>query len=333
MASESAGSLVAEMRQAVRTSGLIDERSIVLMLSGGRDSVCLLDVLLSLREPRTLQALHVNYRLRPEAEEDEHHCRHVCECAGVQLHVVHPDQPQPETGNIQAWAREIRYRAAHALASGEVHGALLASAHTASDQVETILYRLAASPGRRALLGMREREGDLIRPLLRFTREQTTAYCETRNLAWRDDPTNESDLYVRGRLRHGLLMLLRSLHPAAEANVLRTAELLREETELLDALVEAELAGQDSISIERLAELQPALARLIVVRLAEGAAGTFVPQAGARVGEILALGRSGARAELHVGGLVSAVVQSGKLRMSKIEPHYPSPKGERSQPS
>lgn len=332
MVSEGAGSLVANMRQAVRTSGLIGEESIILMLSGGRDSVCLLDVLLSLREPRALQALHVNYRLRPDAEEDEQHCRALCERFGVQLHVVHPEDPKLGTGNIQAWARKVRYQAAHALAS-EFQGALLATAHTASDQVETILYRLAASPGRRALLGMREREGDLVRPLLRFTREQTTAYCETRDLAWRDDPTNEGDIYVRGRLRHGLLVQLRSLHPAAEANVLRTAELLREETELLDALVEAELDGQDSISTQRLSELQPALARLIVVRLAEDAAGTFVPQAGARVGEILTLARSEARAELHVGGLVSAVVQSGQLRMYKIEPHYPSPKGERSQPS
>lgn len=318
--------LVADMREAVCAGGLLGEGSIVLMLSGGRDSVCLLDVLLSLRESRSLRALHVNYRLRPEAEEDERHCRALCERTGIELQVLRPESPGSGVGNIQAWAREIRYQAARALAAQEDPSALVASAHTASDQVETILYRLAASPGRRALLGMREREGDLIRPLLHFTREQTTAYCEARQLAWRDDPTNESERYARGRLRHGLLVALRSLHPAAEANVLRTAELLREETELLDALVEEELADQDSISIRRLAQLKPALARLIVVRLAEDAAGTFVPQAGARVGEILALAGQGGRAELHVGGLVSAVVQSGRLRMVKIEPHYPSPK-------
>lgn len=333
MTGADAESLVADMREAVRDGGLIDENPIVLMLSGGRDSVCLLDVLLSLRGSSALRALHVNYRLRSEADEDERHCRALCEHAGVQLQVVHPGEPEPGVGNIQAWAREVRYQAARALAAQDSSGALVASAHTASDQVETVLYRLAASPGRRALLGMREREGDLIRPLLRFTREQTTAYCRARQLVWRDDPSNESDRYARGRLRHGLLVALRSLHPAAEANVLRTAELLREETELLDGLVEAELAGQDSIPIQRLAELPPALARLIVVRLAEDAAGTFVPQAGARVQEILALPRSEARAQLHVGGLVSAVVQSGRLRMSKIEPHYPSPKGERGQPS
>src|SRR5579862_4473426 len=155
------------MREAVRDGGLIGERPIVLMLSGGRDSVCLLDVLLSLRESRALRALHVNYRLRPGADEDERHCRALCEHTGVQLQVVHPGKPEPGVGNIQAWAREIRYQAARTLAARDSPGALVASAHTASDQVETVLYRLAASPGRRALLGMREREGDLIRPLLR----------------------------------------------------------------------------------------------------------------------------------------------------------------------
>ena len=83
--------------------------------------------------------------------------------------------------------------------------------------------------------------------------------------------------------------------------MLRTAWLLREETELLDGLVEDELAGRQSIAIARLEELPAALARLVVVRLAEDAAGTYVPQAGDRVEEILALHRRGGRAELHVG--------------------------------
>ena len=102
--------------------------------------------------------------------------------------------------------------------------------------------------------------------------------------------------------------------------MLRTARLLREETELLDGLVEDELAGGEHISIARLAELPAALARLIVVRLAEAAAGTYVPQAGARVEDILALAGRGGRAELHVGGLAGAVIEGGVLRMVKLPP-------------
>ncbi len=276
------------------------------MLSGGRDSVCLLDVAVSLRGAGDVQALHVNYGLRPEADGDERHCAELCERLGVALEVVRARRPGESSGNLQAWARELRYGAARRL--GEQRDAVVATGHTATDQVETILYRLAASPGRRALLGMAPREGRVVRPLLELTREQTAAYCRARGLGWREDASNETHRYARGRVRHGLVPALRAVHPAAEANVLRTARLLREEAELLDGLVEAELRGAPRAPghLDRAPrELSTALARLVVVRLAEDAAGTFVPQAGARVPEILALARRGGRAELHVGGLVA----------------------------
>jgi tRNA(Ile)-lysidine synthase len=118
---------------------------------------------------------------------------------------------------------------------------------------------------------------------------------------------------------------LRSVHPAAEPNVLRTARLLREETELLDALVEEELAGARSIATARLQALPPALARLIVVRLAEQATGAYVPQAGERVAELLELARRGGRAELHVGGGAGAVIDGGVLRMVELPPRAERP--------
>ncbi|HXR28839.1 MAG TPA: tRNA lysidine(34) synthetase TilS, partial [Solirubrobacteraceae bacterium] len=304
--------LAEQVLQAVRDSRLLDGRErIVAMVSGGRDSTCLLDVLVALRGSQAVLALHVNYGLRAEADADAHHCAALCDGLGVALEVVgaqraDADAPAPGAGNLQAWAREVRYRAAERLAAAE--GALIATGHTSSDQVETILYRLAASPGRRALLGMAPREGRLLRPLLGVTREQTAAYCSERGLRWREDASNLDERYARTRVRHGLLPALRAVHPAAEANVLRTALLLREETELLDALVAAELAGTQAITIARLAELPPALARLVVVRLAEQATGAYVPQAGERVGEIVTLGRRGGRAELHVGGRAGAVI-------------------------
>ena len=100
--------------------------------------------------------------------------------------------------------------------------------------------------------------------------------------------------------------------------MLRTARLLREETELLAALVDAELGGGQEIAIARLAELPAALARMVVVRLAEDAAGTYVPQAGERVEELLALGARGGRAELHLGGFAGAVIDDGVLRMRRL---------------
>ena len=315
---------VEEARESVRAGGLLGaERSVVAMLSGGRDSVCLLDVAVALCGADAVLALHVNYGLRAAAEDDEQHCRALCEQLGVALEVARAEHASRAgvgagAGNVQAWAREVRYDAARELARR--HDALIATGHTASDQVETILYRFAASPGRRALLGMPAAAGSLVRPLLGLTREQTAAYCEARRLRWRDDESNADERFARVRVRAHLVPALRAVHPAAELNVLRTALLLREETELLDGLVDAELAGSGSIALARLRALPAALARLIVIRLAEDAVGTYVPQAGERVQELLALGERSARAELHVGGQAGAVVEAGALSMRRLPP-------------
>ncbi|HEY7933369.1 MAG TPA: tRNA lysidine(34) synthetase TilS [Solirubrobacteraceae bacterium] len=324
--------ILTEVRERVRGDGMLDGTApVVVMLSGGRDSVCLLDLSVTLRGAAAVRALHVNYGLRPEAQQEEEHCRALCGELGVELEVVRADKPK-DAGNTQAWARAVRYDAARELArrlqtqtGPDTELVRVASAHTATDQAETILYRLAASPGRRALLGMVASEGRLIRPLLALSRDQTGAYCTARGLRWREDPSNDNEDYARVRVRSKLLPALREVHPAAEANVLRTAALLREEAQLLDGLVTAELAGEQSIATERLAELHPALARLLVIHLAEQAAGTFVAQAGWRVGEILELEARRGRGELHIGGLVSAVLEHGRLRMVAIAPHYPGP--------
>jgi tRNA(Ile)-lysidine synthase len=324
--------IVEQVREAVREGGLLGgERKVVAMVSGGRDSVCLLDVAVALCGGDDVGALHVNYGLRGgESDADERHCEALCEGLGVELEVVHARRGGGAAGNLQAWARDVRYAAAigraealdeRLIGSGQP-GAVVATGHTASDQVETILYRLAASPGRRALLGMKGAEGPrLVRPLLGVTREQTGAYCEARGLEWREDESNDSDDYARGRVRRGLAQALREVHPAAAANVLRTARLLREETELLDGLVADTLKGERRIALARLEELPVALQRLVVVSLTEQAAGTYVPQAGDRVAEILALGRRAeGRLELHVGGNVSARVEDGSLNMVKLPP-------------
>jgi tRNA(Ile)-lysidine synthase len=326
-----AAQVVASVEATVRASGVLGAgTSTVVMLSGGRDSVCLLDIAARICGADAVHALHVNYGLRGEdADGDERHCAALCRELGIELRRLRAQWPGEAAGNLQAWAREVRYDAARVLAAeldrADAAGApqmqaLIASGHTASDQVETVLYRLAASPGRRALLGMPAREGRLVRPLLGLTREHTGAYCSARGLRWREDESNDSGRFARTRVRRGLLPALRAIHPAAEANVLRTAALLREETELLEGLVDAELAGAHEISVAHLAELPAALQRLIVIRLAEQATGAFVPQAGERAGEIVALARDAGRgrAELHVGALACAVIESGLLSMRKL---------------
>ncbi len=304
------------MLERVLAEGLVSPGSpLVAMLSGGRDSVCMLDIAVRGAGAGAVTALHVNYGLREDSDQDERHCGELCASLGVELAIERPLRPEGP-GNLQAWARDARYAAAARLALPR--GATIVTGHTADDQVETILYRLASSPSRRALLGMRPHDGSLSRPLLQFTRAETTGYCEERGLAWREDSSNAGAAYARNRVRHGLLPELASIHPAAARNVLRTAELLREEAELLDALVDVEVDGcgdsdRGTITIVRLQELHPALRRLVVQRLADRAAGRPVPGAARYAEQVLGLPRTGT-AMLDLGGHVRAIVERGVLR-------------------
>ena len=302
----------------VRADGLLSPgQPVVVMLSGGRDSTCLLDAAVAVAGADAVAALHVNYGLRAEAEDDERHCRELCAAMGVELTVRRAGGERPASGNVQDWARRVRYAAAAALAAARA--ADIAAGHTATDQVETILYRIASSPSRRALLGMSPRDGALIRPLLAFTREQTGAYCQDRGLAWREDESNASDAYARSRIRHRLVPALRQVHPGAERNVLMLAERLRDEAEVLDALVERELGGRAEIELKQLRALAPAIARLIVQRLADGVGGRPTPGAARRLDEILALREVGVM-HLDLPGGVRATAASGLLSFSSTPP-------------
>lgn len=280
---------------------------LVVMLSGGRDSVCLISLARELGADPT--ALHVNYGLRgAESDADERHCRDLCVALGVDLVVERPESPP--TGNTHQWAREIRYAAAAEI--GRRLGAQVAVAHTTTDQLETVLYRLVTSPGRRALLGMPVQRGDIVRPLLAagLTREDTAVYCQGRGLAWRDDSANKDRGFARARVREDLLPALLAVDARAHDNVLRTAELLRDEADVLDAVVAETLGGSDRIELGVLAQLAPALGRLVLRQLAEDATGRSGARAAARLDDVLELGEG----MLDLGDGARVVIERGTVR-------------------
>jgi tRNA(Ile)-lysidine synthase len=160
---------------------------------------------------------------------------------------------------------------------------------------------------------MRRREGSLVRPLLAFTREETAAYCVERGLTWREDETNDLDVFARSRIRHDLVPALRRVHPGAERNVLALIETLRDEAAALDAVVDEALGDASRIELGRLRQLAPALRRLVIQRLADDAAGGLAPGAARRADELLALSEQGT-ASLDIGNGVRAVVEYGLLR-------------------
>jgi tRNA(Ile)-lysidine synthase len=298
--------------QVARDSGLVRQgEPLLVLLSGGGDSVCLLDV--AVRLGAVVSALHVNYGLRAESDADERLCRDLCARLGVALAGRRVELP--DEGNLQERAREARYALAerHAVAD-------YAAAHTATDQAETVLYRLATSPGRRALLGMEPRRGRLVRPLLGATRAETRAYCRARGLEWREDPSNFDRRFARARVRHDVLEALRALNPAAERAIAETSLLLRDEAEVLDRAAEETmraLGGGPAVSLGELRAQPPALARLVLRRFAEASAGEARSLARAEADAILALGERGGTQSLDLGGGLRAVAEYGTLRFTR----------------
>jgi tRNA(Ile)-lysidine synthase len=294
---------------------------LLVLLSGGGDSVALLDV--ALRLDARVSALHVNYGLREGAQGDEEFVRSLCERLGVPLVVERVSlgdagaPSAPAAGNLQARAREARYALAEQHAEG-----LYATGHTASDQAETVLYRLAVSPGSRALQGMPVRRGRLVRPLLGVTRAEVRDYLRERGLEWREDPSNADRRFARARVRHDLLEALRSIGPAAERTIAETARQLREEADVLDDAVAAaleRLGGGPAVSASELRGERPAVRRLVLRRLAELAGGEL----GAGDAErIMALGGRGSKS-LDLGGGLRAVVEYGTLRFTRAAPAAP----------
>jgi tRNA(Ile)-lysidine synthase len=297
--------------EAARASGLVWwGEPLLVLVSGGGDSVCLLDV--AVRLGAKVSALHVNYGLREGADADEAFVRELCERLELPLHAERVSLP--ESGNLQDRARDARYALAERLAESDY-----AAAHTASDQAETVLYRLAVSPGSRALHGMAPRRGRLVRPLLGVTREDVRDYLRARGLEWREDPSNADRRFARARVRHDLMEALREIGPAPERTIALTAAQLREEAELLDQAVDAaleELGGGPAVSVAALREQPPALRRLVLRRLAGDRP---VPD------EVLELDERGSSA-LDLGDGLRAVVEYGTLRFTTTaDPGEPEP--------
>jgi len=306
--------------EAASESGLIRAgEPLLVLLSGGADSVCLLDV--TVRAGARVSALHVNYGLRAESDADEAHCRAVCERLGVQL--VAERVALPSEGNLQEQARELRYALAERHAA---QGADYATGHTASDQAETVLYRLAVSPGRRALLGMEPRRGRLVRPLLEVTRAETREYCSSRGLDWVEDASNADPRFARARVREQALPALRELNPAVERTIVETSRLLRDEAEVLEGAVDEALKrlGDRAPEIAELRALPQGLARLVLRHLAETASAGSFALSRDHADAILRLGDRGGSASLDLGGGLRAVAEYGTLRFTR-GPDAPPP--------
>ncbi len=302
----------------VRASGLLQgSTSAVVMVSGGADSACAAaGVALELGSEQ-VHALHVNYGLREGAAEGEAAARRLCAALRIDLHVERPKQ-LPK-GNVQAAAREVRYRAAERLRD-RTGSDVVVTGHTRTDVAETVLYRLAVSPGSRALLGLAPRAGRVVRPLQSLEREQIRELVVAACLPFADDETNSEPIYARNQVRSGLVAAMSDLSPQAVRNIAETRAELAEETQLLERVVLEALAeagsdaGAVAVAAAPLAEFEPGLRRLALRALAERAAGRPVALGRERAAEIMRLAGRPAGGSVDLGGGLAAVCEQGFVR-------------------
>lgn len=233
-------------------------RPVLVLVSGGADSLCALGVMGALGHP--VEALHVDHGLRGAAGAADARF-----CAALGATVV--ELALPAGSNLEARAREGRYRAARA-AAGERP---IVTGHTLTDQAETVIYRMASSSGARAVRAMRPSADGIVRPLLCLTAAETRAWCAAAGIEPRRDATNDDPAIRRNLIRAEVMPALARVHPGAERNLARSADLLAELDDLVCELAAAHLS--DPLDLDRLAALHPALRVLVLREAAERAAG------------------------------------------------------------
>ncbi|MSO42212.1 MAG: tRNA lysidine(34) synthetase TilS [Solirubrobacterales bacterium] len=305
-----------EPARAVRDSRLVAESSQgIALVSGGADSAALAAGLAAHCGAERVVGLHLNYGLRPDSGEDEATCRALAELLGIELVV---ERPRLGPGNVQAQARRARYDAAERLRR-ERGLDWVAAGHTRTDLAETVIYRLATSPGRRALLGLAPRNGAVVRPLLDLARHQVRGAAKAAGLPFRDDPSNAEPAFARNRIRNEVLPVLREIGPSAEEVIAETQLELREEAAVLERAASEALgpaAGAAAVPVSLIAELDPALARIALRQLAERAAGGQVPLGRARAEEIRRVAASREGGVVELGSGIEARVEHGFLSFS-----------------
>jgi tRNA(Ile)-lysidine synthase len=293
---------------------------VLAMVSGGPDSVCMMHALAALHDG-PVGVLTVDHGLRPDAADEVRHvallaARLGLPCRSVQLGLV-------RGAAVQARARAARYGAARAVAAADGWD-VIAVGHTASDQAETVLMRLARGAGRTGALGMAPRRGNLIRPLLGVTADETAAWCDRSGIAVAMDPSNEDPAFTRVRAR-ALMTAFSDLHPGAERHVAAFADLLRDEHAIIGPAVDAaweRCARGSGLDIRALRDEPPALQRLVVRRLCTEAGLGGDGLNAAAVARILDVGAGVPRTEVPGGAIVA---EAGRLVVLTVTPSPPAP--------
>ena len=285
--------------------------SVLVALSGGVDSVVLTHAMLELKNFFRVERLalaHFNHMLREEAEEEEEFCRRMAQELGLEIFVGRErvrEVAQREGKNLEETARELRYSFLREVRRREGFD-LIATAHHLNDLVETALIWLVRGAGLEGFLGFEPREGEIVRPLYRATREEILAFAKAKGLKWVEDPSNRDPSFFRNRIRLEIIPIFKEVNPNLEETFLRTREILKAEDDLLKRMAEKLYESLKDNGCIRVAPLQKehlALQRRVILRLTGGVSFSKVEQ----IRRLLSKG-----GEIDLGGGLR-VVRKGRL--------------------
>lgn len=269
---------IAELERKIETT-IEEERMcpdgcrVVAALSGGADSMALVHFLTGYadRHGIRLTAAHVNHGLRgEESDADEAFVASWCAGTHVDLRILHADVSalaKKNSQGLEECGRNVRYTFFRSLCGPDGR---IATAHTLTDSAETVLMNLAKGAGPRGLSGIPPVRDEIVRPLIRVTREEVEAYCLFYGLPYVTDSSNLTDEYTRNRIRHRVAPVLRGINPGFEQAIFRTTHLLRQDEEYFQKIAGEELnkaadahGGYSLYSLDR----QPdcVLSRMIVL--------------------------------------------------------------------
>ncbi len=253
--------------------------SVITAYSGGADSTCLLRHLAHWcgENGVALAAAHVNHGIRGEdADRDEQFCRETCAKLQIPLYVRRENVPElaRRTGRgLEETAREVRYAFFDELSGQFPDGAVIATAHNADDNLETVLFHLLRGSGTRGLSGIDPlRGGRYIRPLLCDTGAEIRRWCADNGIPYVNDATNADTDYTRNFIRHNLVPQMEKIAENPRRSVLRMTSLLRQDNDFLEQTA-AQYVPDGAVSVGRavLASLHPAIASRVVFRLYDNA--------------------------------------------------------------
>jgi tRNA(Ile)-lysidine synthase len=310
--------IAAHMLRSLRRLGVPDDAHLILAVSGGPDSMAMLNAAAHVRETDAarwhLTVAHLDHALRPDSADDAAFVTDAAAELRLPTAVRRTDVAalaRAEGRSIEDAGREARYRFLAEVASDD---AWVATAHTADDAAETVLLNLVRGAGLTGARGIPERRGRIVRPFLDMRRGELRAALETAGIAFRDDPTNRDPAHLRNRIRHELLPVLEQLSPSAVEALNRFSRLAGDDDDLLDAIAAAELArrrGSDG-SIDWADPPHRALGRRLL-RLAIGGPAPSAERIEALI-EAAEGGRGGVVIEL--GGGRSASVRERRVTLA-----------------